>query len=215
MSASTEVQVFSGAAGRIECALDYPEGTPRGWALLLHPHPLHGGARDNKVVTTMARACVNAGLVAVRPDFRGVGASEGEFDRAVGETADMLGLIPQLREALPDLAGAPWVLGGFSFGTAVAAQVYATLAEQDAQPDALMLMGPAVGRFQFREVELPESTLIVHGEVDEVVPLAEALDWARPRGLPVVVIPGASHFFHGKLLTLRELVSQRLALTLA
>ncbi|AUL45660.1 alpha/beta hydrolase [Bordetella trematum] len=215
MSASTEVQVFSGAAGRIECALDYPDGSPRGWALLLHPHPLHGGARDNKVVTTMARACVNAGLVAVRPDFRGVGASEGEFDRGVGETADMLGLIPQLREALPELAGAPWVLGGFSFGTAVAAQVYATLAEQHAQPDALMLMGPAVGRFQFREVELPESTLMVHGEVDEVVPLAEALDWARPRGLPVVVIPGASHFFHGKLLTLRELVSQRLALTLA
>ena len=215
MSASTEVQVFSGAAGRIECALDYPDGSPRGWALLLHPHPLHGGARDNKVVTTMARACVNAGLVAVRPDFRGVGASEGEFDRGVGETADMLGLIPQLREALPELAGAPWVLGGFSFGTAVAAQVYATLAEQHAQPDALMLMGPAVGRFQFREVELPESTLMVHGEVDEVVPLAEALDWARPRGLPVVAIPGASHFFHGKLLTLRELVSQRLALTLA
>ncbi len=215
MSASTEVQVFSGAAGRIECALDYPDGSPRGWALLLHPHPLHGGARDNKVVTTMARACVNAGLVAVRPDFRGVGASEGEFDRGVGETADMLGLIPQLREALPELAGAPWVLGGFSFGTAVAAQVYATLAEQHAQPDALMLMGPAVGRFQFREVELPESTLMVHGEVDEVVPLTEALDWARPRGLPVVVIPGASHFFHGKLLTLRELVSQRLALTLA
>lgn len=215
MSASTEVQVFSGAAGRIECALDYPDGSPRGWALLLHPHPLHGGARDNKVVTTMARACVNAGLVAVRPDFRGVGASEGEFDRGLGETADMLGLIPQLREALPELAGAPWVLGGFSFGTAVAAQVYATLAEQHAQPDALMLMGPAVGRFQFREVELPESTLMVHGEVDEVVPLAEALDWARPRGLPVVVIPGASHFFHGKLLTLRELVSQRLALTLA
>lgn len=120
-----------------------------------------------------------------------------------------------MREALPELAGAPWVLGGFSFGTAVAAQVYATLAEQHAQPDALMLMGPAVGRFQFREVELPESTLMVHGEVDEVVPLAEALDWARPRGLPVVVIPGASHFFHGKLLTLRELVSQRLALTLA
>lgn len=215
MSARTETQAFTGAAGRIDCALDYPEGTPRGWALVLHPHPLHGGARDNKVVTTIARACVAEGLVVVRPDFRGVGASEGSFDRAVGETADMLGLIPQIREALPEVADGPWILGGFSFGTAVAAQVYATLAEQAAAPQALMLMGPAVGRFQFREVELPEETLLVHGETDEVVPLTEAMDWARPRGLPIVVIPGASHFFHGKLITLRNLVSQRLKLALS
>ncbi|MFU1981614.1 alpha/beta hydrolase [Bordetella hinzii] len=214
MFAHTDILAFTGAAGRIECAVDYPDGDPRGWALVLHPHPLHGGARDNKVVTTIARACVSAGLVVVRPNFRGVGASEGEFDRAVGETEDMLGLIPQIRQALPDLAGAPWVLGGFSFGTAVAAQVYATLAEQGAPPAALMLMGPAVGRFQFREVDLPEDTLLVHGENDEVVPLGEAMDWARPRNLPIVVIPGASHFFHGKLITLRNLVAQRLKLAL-
>ncbi|AZY47808.1 alpha/beta hydrolase [Bordetella avium] len=214
MSARTEILAFSGAAGRIDCAFDYPDGEPIGWALVLHPHPLHGGARDNKVVTTIARACANAGLIVVRPNFRGVGDSEGGFDRAVGETEDMLGLIPQIRQTLPELADAPWVLGGFSFGTAVAAQVYAMLAEQGAAPQALMLMGPAVARFQFRAVELPEDTLVVHGEVDEVVPLAEAMDWARPLKLPVVVIPGASHFFHGKLLSLRNLVAQRLKLAL-
>ncbi|MDQ8031939.1 MAG: alpha/beta hydrolase [Bordetella sp.] len=216
MPARTDIVSFTGAAGRIECALDWPDDTPRGWALVLHPHPLQGGARDNKVVTTIARACVQHGLLAVRPNFRGVGGSEGEFDKAVGETEDMLGLIDQVLAQQPELAGLPWVLGGFSFGTSVAAQVYATLADQDGArlPAAIMLMGPAVGRFQFREVQLPEDALLVHGEADEVVPLAEAMDWVRPRGVPLVVIPGASHFFHGKLLSLRTLVQARLKVAL-
>ena len=188
----------------------------RGWALVLHPHPLQGGARENKVVTTIARACVQHGLVAVRPNFRGVGLSEGEFDKSVGETRDMLALVAQVREQHPELAQAPWVLAGFSFGTAVAAQTYAALAEHgDAPlPSALMLMGPAVNRFQSHEVQVPGDTLMVHGEQDEVVPLSEAMDWARPRSIPVVVIPGASHFFHGKLLVLRELVQARLTVAL-
>ncbi|OZI28126.1 alpha/beta hydrolase [Bordetella genomosp. 1] len=216
MPARTDIVSFTGAAGRIECALDWPDDTPRGWALVLHPHPLQGGARDNKVVTTIARACVQHGLLAVRPNFRGVGGSEGEFDKAVGETEDMLGLIDQVLAQQPELAGLPWVLGGFSFGTSVAAQVYATLADQEGArlPAAIMLMGPAVGRFQFREVQLPEDALLVHGEADEVVPLAEAMDWVRPRGVPLVVIPGASHFFHGKLLSLRTLVQARLKVAL-
>ena len=199
MSARTETLAYTGAAGRIDCAVDWPDGTPRGWALVLHPHPLQGGARENKVVTTIARACVQHGLVAVRPNFRGVGLSEGEFDKSVGETRDMLALVAQVREQHPELAQAPWVLAGFSFGTAVAAQTYAALAEQgDAPlPSALMLMGPAVNRFQSHEVQVPGDTLMVHGEQDEVVPLSEAMDWARPRSIPVVVIPGASHFFHG------------------
>ena len=216
MSARTETLAYTGAAGRIDCAVDWPDGTPRGWALVLHPHPLQGGARENKVVTTIARACVQHGLVAVRPNFRGVGLSEGEFDKSVGETRDMLALVAQVREQHPELAQAPWVLAGFSFGTAVAAQTYAALAEQgDAPlPSALMLMGPAVNRFQSHEVQVPGDTLMVHGEEDEVVPLSEAMDWARPRSIPVVVIPGASHFFHGKLLVLRELVQARLTVAL-
>ena len=191
MPARTETLAFTGAAGRIDCAVDWPDGAPRGWALVLHPHPLQGGARENKVVTTIARACVQHGLVAVRPNFRGVGLSEGEFDKSVGETRDMLALVAQVREQHPELAQAPWVLAGFSFGTAVAAQTYAALAEHgDAPlPSALMLMGPAVNRFQSHEVQVPGDTLMVHGEQDEVVPLSEAMDWARPRSIPVVVIP--------------------------
>lgn len=216
MSARTENQGFTGQAGRIDCAIDWPAGTPRGWALVLHPHPLHGGARDNKVVTTISRACVQHGLVAVRPDFRGVGQSEGEFDHARGETQDMLALVAQVREQYPEWAGAPWVLAGFSFGTAVAARTYAGLAHagDTALPDALILTGAAVQRFQDGEIDVPADTLMVHGEQDEVVPLSETLDWARPRDVPVTVVPGASHFFHGKLLTLRALVQARLKVAL-
>lgn len=216
MPARTETQVFTGQAGRIDCAVDWPDGPARGWALVLHPHSLQGGARDNKVVTTIARACGQHGLVAVRPDFRGVGQSEGEFDKARGETQDMLALVEQVRERYPDLAGAPWVLAGFSFGTAVAAQTYAGLADagDDRLPAALMLMGAAVQRFQEREIQVPADTLMVHGERDDVVPLSETLDWARPRDVPVVVVPGASHFFHGKLLVLRALVQARLKVAL-
>lgn len=212
MSARTETQAFTGEAGRIDCAIDWPAGTPRGWALVLHPHPLQGGARDNKVVTTISRACVQHGLVAVRPNFRGVGASEGEFDRARGEMQDMLALVAQVRDQYPDWANAPWVLAGFSFGTAVAARTYAALADagDTLLPAALMLMGAAVQRFQDSEVTVPADTLMVHGEQDEVVPLSETLDWARPRDVPVVVVPGATHFFHGKLLVLRALVQAKL-----
>ena len=216
MPASTQTHAFAGAAGRIDCAVDWPDGPPRGWALVLHPHPLQGGARENKVVTTLSRACVQHGLVAVRPNFRGVGLSEGVFDKSVGETQDMLAVVAQMRELHPELAQAPWVLAGFSFGTAVAAQTYAALVEQgDAVlPSALMLMGPAVNRFQSHEVQVPGDTLMVHGEEEEVVPLSEAMDWARPRSIPVVVIPGASHFFPGKLLVLRQLVQAHLKVKL-
>jgi Predicted hydrolase of the alpha/beta superfamily len=202
-------ETYAGRAGVIDCALDWPEGEPTGWALVLHPHPLHGGARDNKVVTTIARACTQLGMVAVRPDFRGVGKSEGQFDQARGETEDMLDLVAQFRERHPGPAGGRWVLAGFSFGTAVAAQLYATLAEQGQPlPDAVVLAGPAVRRFQFRDVRLPADTLLIHGEQDEVVPLAEASEWAESLGLPVTVVPQASHFFHGKLIELRDLVTQ-------
>jgi len=208
----TETETYSGPAGAIDCALDLPDGEPAGWALVLHPHPLHGGARDNKVVTTIARACVQQGLLAVRPDFRGVGKSEGSFDKARGETDDMLELVARFRERHPEAAAGRWVLAGFSFGTAVAAQLYATLAAQGERlPDAVILAGPAVGRFQFRDVRLPADTLLVHGELDEVVPLKEAEDWAAGHGLQVTVVPQASHFFHGKLIELRDLVTQRIA----
>jgi alpha/beta superfamily hydrolase len=203
----TENITFQGDAGAVDCLLDHPDGTPRGWALVLHPHPLYGGARENKIVTTIARACVQRGLVAVRPNFRGVGASEGAFDEAVGETADMARLVEEFQQRYPDAAQGAWVLAGFSFGTAVAAQLYAQRAEEGARvPDRLILVGCAVERFRFREVSVPADTLLVHGESDEVVPLSEGMDFARARDLPITVVPDGSHFFHGKLLVLREIL---------
>ncbi len=208
----TQKATFQGAAGAVDCVLDLPGDEPAGWALVLHPHPLHGGARDNKIVTTVARACVQHGLMAVRPDFRGVGASAGAFDRAEGETTDMRMLVEQFAEAHPRAAGGPWVLAGFSFGTAVAAQLYAELADRGMPlPDRLILIGCAVERFRFRTVSVPDDTLLVHGERDEVVPLAEAMDFARTRQLPVTVVPDAGHFFHGRLLTLRRIIQSSLA----
>lgn len=212
MHARTEKISFQGAAGVIDCALDIPMGTPRGWALVLHPHPLHGGGRDNKIVTTIARACVQHGLVAVRPNFRGVGASAGEFDQAVGETADMHELVRQFSSAYPEAFAGKWVLAGFSFGTSVAAQLYSQLAENaEKLPQALLLAGSAVNRFKFRDITVPEDTFLVHGEADEVVPLSEAMDFARHYSLPMLVVPDGSHFFHGKLIMLRQLLQQRLA----
>ncbi|MER1966771.1 alpha/beta hydrolase [Castellaniella sp. GW247-6E4] len=207
----TQNATFQGAVGAVDGVLDLPGGTPSGWALVLHPHPLHGGARDNKIVTTVARACVQHGLMVVRPDFRGVGASAGAFDRAEGETTDMRMLVEQFIKAHPQAAEGPWVLAGFSFGTAVAAQLYAELADRGMSlPSRLILIGCAVERFRFRPVAVPDDTLLVHGEHDEVVPLAEAMDFARARQLPVTVVPDAGHFFHGKLLILRRIVESSL-----
>nr|MBF0685944.1 alpha/beta hydrolase [Pseudomonas sp.] len=210
MTSRPQTFSFQGAQGVIDCALDWPQDTVRGWALALHPHPLFGGARGNKVVTTVSRACVQAGLVTVRPDFRGVGKSAGSFDHGNGETDDMLALIAQFREHFPELADTPFVLSGFSFGSAVASQVYARRAEvtPDFQVSALVLIGTAVERFTVASV--PGDTLVVHGEQDETVALAGVLDWARPQEVPVVVVPGATHFFHGKLVLLKQLVEAHL-----
>lgn len=203
--------VYEGPAGAVDCVIDWPDGTPRGWALVLHPHPVQGGTRENKVVTTISRSCVQEGLVAVRPNFRGVGASEGEFDNGIGETADMAAVVQQFSSAYPDVAAGKWVLGGFSFGTSVGAQLYSELAEQGVKvPDAVIFAGAAVERFKFRDITLPDDTLLIHGEMDELVPLSETLNYARTVGLPVVVIPDAGHFFHAKLIVLRRLLEQHL-----
>ena len=211
MLAYTETISFDGLAGLIDCALDWPEGEPTGWALVLHPNPAQGGTRDNKVVTTIARACVQQGLVALRPNFRGIGSSGGVFDHGKGELLDMAALVEQFRVRYPEVASLPWVLGGFSFGTSIAVQVYAKWERLEKNlPNIVVLAGSAAMRFRHSEVKAPEDALVIHGEVDEVVPLSEVMDWARPLGMPIVVIPEAGHFFHGKLLILRQLVQTRL-----
>lgn len=211
MSKKTEIVQFHGKAGVIDCAIDWPADEPQGWALVLHPNPVQGGSRDNKVVTTLARACVQHGLVAVRPNFRGIGDSAGSFDEGRGETEDMLMLVSQFRERYPELFGGKWVLGGFSFGTCIGAQLYAALkAAGEPLPQLVMLAGSAVLRFRHGDAEVPPDALVVHGEHDDVVPMEEVMQWARPIDMPVVVIPNAGHFFHGKLLILRDLVHTRL-----
>ena len=211
MPAHTENTSFDGLAGIIDCAIDWPEGAPTGWALILHPNPSQGGTRDNKVVTTLSRACVQQGLVALRPNFRGIGSSGGSFDHGKGELQDMAALVEQFRVRYPEIAAKPWVLGGFSFGTSIGVQLYAQWEKLGKNlPNIVILTGSAALRFRHSDAKAPEDTLVIHGELDEVVPLSEVMEWARPIGMPVVVIPEAGHFFHGKLLVLRQLVQTRL-----
>lgn len=200
MNASTQRLQVAGPAGAIECAIDSPpEGTSlRGVAVLCHPHPLHGGTMDNKVVQTLARAAVQAGWRAVRFNFRGIGRSEGGWDEGRGEVDDALAVIAAQRAA-----GQPLLLGGFSFGGYVASRAAARLAEGD-KAERLVLIAPATANFDVAPV--PADTLVVHGDDDEVVPLSATLDWARPQTLPVVVVPGIGHFFHGQLGLLKTLV---------
>lgn len=199
MRASTRRIAVPGPAGRIECAVDVPTAAPRAVALIAHPHPLHGGTLDNKVVQTLARTFVDLGYAAVRPNFRGVGASEGEHDAGVGEVDDLAAV---LAHAQAEYGAAPAVLAGFSFGAAMQVRLAQRLAADAVA--RLVLVGVAVMRFDAPAV--PKGTLVIHGERDETVPLAAVLDWARPQDLPIVVVPGADHFFHRRLHLLRDIV---------
>lgn len=199
MRASTRRIAVPGPAGRIECAVDVPTAAPRAVALIAHPHPLHGGTLDNKVVQTLARTFVDLGYAAVRPNFRGVGASEGEHDAGVGEVDDLAAV---LAHAQAEYGAAPAVLAGFSFGAAMQVRLAQRLAADAVA--RLVLVGVAVMRFDAPAV--PKGTLVIHGERDETVPLAAVLDWARPQDLPIVVVPGADHFFHRRLHSLRDIV---------
>lgn len=191
--------MITGPAGALECAVDEPDGPVRGSAVICHPHPLHGGTLDNKVAQTLARAFAQCGWRALRFNFRGVGASAGTWDEGRGEIEDALAVAAQLREA--DL---PLALAGFSFGGFVAARAAARL-----HCETLVLVGPATSSFDLETVA--SDTLVIHGEHDDVVPLAATLDWARPQALPVVVIPGGGHFFHGQLSLLKSLVVRHLS----
>ena len=206
MNAGTERGTLAGPAGNLDIAIDAPTAAVRGLAVIAHPHPLHGGTMDNKVVQTLARAAVGAGFRAVRFNFRGIGGSAGRWDEGRGEVDDALAVVQALRPGLP--ADAPLLLAGFSFGGYVASQVAARLAAAGEPAWRLVLVGPAVVNFEVAPVAA--GTLVVHGETDDVVPLAAVLDWARPQQQPVTVLPGAGHFFHGLLPPLRHLVQAAL-----
>jgi uncharacterized protein len=201
MNAQTQRFTIAGPAGLLELAVDEPAAAPLGVALVLHPLPTHGGTMDNKVVQTLARGALQLGYRAVRCNFRGVGASEGQFDAGPGELDDALAAVAAQR-----VDGLSFVLAGFSFGAFVATKLAERLAQQVAPVEKLALIGLAASRFPATQV--PEHTLVVHGELDDVVPLAAVLDWARPQSLPVTVVPGAGHFFHGQLPLLKRLLTQ-------
>lgn len=198
---------MTGPAGALEVLRDDPPtGTPpRGVAVIAHPHPLFGGTMDNKVVQTLARAFVAAGWSAVRFNFRGVGASEGRYDEGRGERDDLLAVVQGCA------ADGPLALAGFSFGAFVVSQALPLLQPQRVVAQ-LVLVGAATGRFDLAALPagLHPQTLVIHGEQDDTVPLTDLMNWARPQNLPVTVMPGASHFFHGQLPQLRALVVRHL-----
>lgn len=205
MNAQTRREDIAGPAGALTCAIDDPAHGPADaevpLAVLCHPHPLHGGTMDNKVVQTLARAFVQSGWRSVRFNFRGIGTSQGAWDEGRGEVEDALAVVRAFRGA------SRLALAGFSFGGYVAAAAAMRL-PADERPDRLVLVGPATQNFPVPAV--PPETFVVHGEADDVVPLAATLDWARPQSLPVVVVPGGGHFFHGQLPLLKDLVLRAL-----
>ena len=188
---------IDGPAGALEVALNVPEGSVRGIALIAHPHPLQGGTLDNKVVQTLAKTFAALGYAAARFNFRGVGKSEGQFGDGIGETDDALAALAAAKLEFGEL---PVVLAGFSFGSYVQTRVAHAIAAE-----RLVLIGPAVKRFPLEVV--PPDTIVIHGEEDDVVALADVLAWARPQQLPIIVFPGCGHFFHGRLPQLQRVIT--------
>ena len=209
MNAGTQKLSLTGESGVIEALLDVPDaavGEGRGTVVIAHPHPLFGGTMHNKVVQTLARAFVQCGWRALRFNFRGVGASAGTYDEGRGELADMLAVVAQTAPADQPLA-----LAGFSFGAFVTSHALAqTWTERSV--DKVVLVGTAASRFAVAPLppQAHEATLVLHGEQDDTVPLHSVMDWARPQFLPVTVIPGVEHFFHGQLPLLKSLVVRHL-----
>ena len=211
MNAGTRTLTIAGPVGPIDVALDVPAGPVTGIGIVAHPHPLFGGTRDNKVAQTLARALVATGHACWRPNFRGVGGTAGDYDEGHGETEDLLAVVAAARAELGSepATTARLVLAGFSFGSFVQTRVAARLREQGTPATRLVLVGPAVSRFEVEPV--PADTVVIHGELDETVPLQSVFDWARPQELPVIVIPGADHFFHRRLPLIKRLVIHALS----
>ena len=209
MNASTKKLTLTGGAGAVEALRDEPAlpdaGPSRGVAIIAHPHPLFGGTMENKVVQTLARAFVQCGWSAVRFNFRGVGRSAGVHDEGRGELNDMLAVIEQCAPS------GPLSLAGFSFGSFVASSAIEAL-QATRRIERVVFVGTAASRFDVSALpaDLHDRTLVIHGEQDDTVPLIDVLNWARPQSLPVTVVPGASHFFHGQLGLLRSLVARHL-----
>ncbi|MFC5520210.1 alpha/beta hydrolase [Polaromonas jejuensis] len=220
MNSQTRKSSIQGPAGALEIALDLPAGASRGVAVIAHPHPLFGGTMDNKVVQTLARAFVQCGWTAVRFNFRGVGGSVGSHDEGRGELEDLLAVVQHVAPAgATQDASAParegqqaLALAGFSFGAYVTTHAFERL-NPGRRIEKLVLVGTSVSRAPAAPIDAAAhlKTLVVHGEQDDTVLLPAVLDWARPQALPVTVVPGVGHFFHGQLPLLKNLVVRHLS----
>lgn len=207
-----QTMFVEGPVGAVEVLVDNPAGSARGIAVVAHPQPLLGGSANHKIPQLLARAMRDAGWLAARPNFRGVGHSAGTHDAGIGETDDLLAVVGTLRGAHP---GLPLALIGFSFGAFVQSRVARALADRGEPARRVALAGMPAGEVDGGRRYLPErnlpDVLIIHGERDERVALTAVLEWARPQTQPIVVVPGADHFFTGKLPTLRALILNHLA----
>lgn len=203
MNTQTKSFFLTGEAGQLQCALDLPpDQLPVGIALVAHPHPLFGGTMNNKVAQTLARTFVGLGYATARMNFRGVDQSDGVHDDGLGETIDMQILLTHMQNLYPNL---PVALAGFSFGTFVQSRLQRTLTAEHRPPQRLVFVGCAAGKCELGAV--PSDTILIHGELDDTIPLTDVFEWARPQDLAVTVIPGADHFFHRKLHHIKNLVT--------
>ncbi len=201
-AATFEQIEIAGPVGKLECLrLEAATESPVGIVLVAHPNPTEGGTFNNKIVHTLAKTLSRLGYIAYCPNLRGVGASAGEHSRGEFEPDDMAAVLAFAREQHPELTRI--TLAGFSFGTLVQSRLRERLSDDEIE--GMILIGPAVSRYAFPNV--PKGTLVIHGEEDEVISLSAVLNWARPQQLPVVVVPGVGHFFHGRLTQLAELVN--------
>ncbi len=213
MNPRTQHTQIPGPTGQLEVQIDEAEASVpfKGIAIVAHPHPLYGGDMNNKVVQTLAKAFMGQGYQAIRFNFRGVGKSDGVYANGIGETDDLLAVIAAFAPA------GNLCLGGFSFGTFTVTHALQQMANKgrnlDADVQRIALIGSAAGKFDLAPIapELHNRTLVLHAEADDTVPLSAVMDWARPQSLPVTVVPAGSHFFHGQLPLLKNLVLRHLA----
>ncbi|TDR30201.1 alpha/beta hydrolase [Hydromonas duriensis] len=208
MKVGTQKQLIDGVVGEIEVAVDVPKietDEIKGVALVAHPHPLFGGTMDNKVAQTLAKTMNELGYIAVRPNFRGVGQTVGEHDHGMGETEDMLKVLAWMRTEWPK--NMPLVLAGFSFGSFVQSRVAAALKERGDDVARMVMIGTAAGKWQVEAV--PSDSIVIHGELDETIPLSAVMRWAEPLELPVTVVAGADHFFHRRLHIIKYIIMQQ------
>lgn len=200
--------LLDGPAGKLEVFVEAHEA-PTGIALIAHPHPLFGGTADNKVVTTLAKAFRELGCITLRPNFRGVGGSEGTHDCGIAETEDLLAVHDYARSRFGNL---PLCLAGFSFGAYVVTRLAKRLQDGGTPARRLVLVGTAAGFIEgdrkYETEAVAPDTIVIHGSRDETVPLANVLAWAEPLELPVTVIPGADHFFHRRLHIIRSVIQR-------